>query len=135
MEKPRTNYAKCGQISIAYQVFGDGPLDLVYIPGWVSNIDYMWEDPDLANMLEDLSRFGRVIMFDKRGTGLSDRDVGFPTLDERMDDLTAVMDGAGSERAALLGFSEGGNIAMLFGASFPERVSHLTQFIHADRMI
>jgi pimeloyl-ACP methyl ester carboxylesterase len=128
MDKPRTRYAKCGHISVAYQVFGDGPLDLVYIPGWVSNIDYMWEDPDLANMLERLSRFCRVIIFDKRGTGLSDRDVGFPTLDERMDDLTAVMDGAGSERAALLGFSEGGNIAMLFGASFPERVSHLILF-------
>ena len=114
MEKPRTRYAKCGRISIAYQVFGDGSLDLVYIPGWVSNIDCMWEDPDLANMLEGLSRFCRVIMFDKRGTGLSDRDVGFPTLDERMDDLTAVMDAAGSERAALLGFSEGGTLAMLF---------------------
>ena len=128
MEKPRTRYAKCGRISIAYQVFGDGSLDLVYIPGWVSNIDCMWEDPDLANMLEGLSRFCRVIMFDKRGTGLSDRDVGFPTLDERMDDLTAVMDAAGSERAALLGFSEGGTLAMLFGASFPERVSHLILF-------
>ena len=128
MEKPRTQYTKCGQISIAYQVFGDGKIDLVYIPGWVSNIDYMWEDPDLANMLKSLSRICRVILFDKRGTGLSDRDVGFPTLDERMDDLSAVMDAAGSERAALLGFSEGGNIAMLFSASFPERVSHLILF-------
>ena len=128
MDKPTTRYAKCDQISIAYQVFGDGPLDLVYIPGWVSNIDYMWEDPDLASMLEGLSRICRVIMFDKRGTGLSDRDVGFPTLDERMDDLSAVMDAAGSKRAALLGFSEGGNLAMLFGASFPERVSHLILF-------
>jgi len=125
MEKPKTKYAKSGRINIAYQVFGNGEIDLVYIPGWVSNIDYMWEDPDLAHMMNSFARFSRVIVFDKRGTGLSDRDVGFATLDERMDDLTAVMDAANSKRAAILGFSEGGNLAILFAASFPQRVSHL----------
>lgn len=128
MQKPGTKYAKSGSLNIAYQVFGEGKIDLVYIPGWVSNIDYMWEDPDFAHLLNGLARFSRVILFDKRGTGLSDRDVGYPTLDERMDDLTAVMDAAGSKRAALIGFSEGGSLAILFAVSFPERVSHLVLF-------
>ena len=106
-------------------MFGRGEIDLVYIPGWVSNIDYVWEDPDFVRLMNRFAQFSRVILFDKRGTGLSDRDVGFATLDERMDDLTAVMDAAGSRRAALLGFSEGGNLSILFAASFPKRVSHL----------
>jgi len=125
VNKPKTRYTKSGQINLAYQVFGEGEIDLVYIPGWVSNIDYMWEDPDLVRLMNRFAQFSRVILFDKRGTGLSDRDVGFATLDERMDDLTAVMEAAGSRRAALLGFSEGGNLSILFAASFPERVSHL----------
>ena len=128
MDKPKTRYTRSGRINLAFQVFGEGEVDLVYIPGWVSNIDYMWEDPDLARMMAGFSQFSRVILFDKRGTGLSDRDVGFATLDERMDDLTAVMQAAGSKRAALLGFSEGGNLAMLFAASFPQRVSHLVLY-------
>lgn len=128
MEKPRTHYTKTNGLNIAYQVFGDGEIDLVYVPGWVSNIDFMWEDPDLADLLRALGRFCRVILFDKRGTGLSDRDVGFPTLDERMDDLTAVMNAAGSKHAAFFGLSEGGNLALLFAASFPEKTSHLILF-------
>ncbi len=128
METPRTHYTKTNGLNIAYQVFGEGEIDLVYVPGWVSNIDSMWEDPDLAGLLQALGRFCRVILFDKRGTGLSDRDVGFPTLDERMDDLTAVMDAADSKRAAFFGHSEGGNLAMLFAASFPDKTSHLILF-------
>ena len=119
--RPRTQYAKCGDLNIAYQVTGEGPLDLVYVPGWVSNLDYAWEYPGYARVLERLGSFARLIRFDKRGTGLSDREVGFPTLEQRMEDVRAVMDAAGSERAALLGTSEGGNMSTLFAATYPER--------------
>ncbi|HZF36402.1 MAG TPA: adenylate/guanylate cyclase domain-containing protein [Candidatus Angelobacter sp.] len=133
--KPKTRYAKNGGVSIAYQVFGQGPLDLVYVPGWISHVEYTWEQPACARLLERLSSFARVIMFDKRGTGLSDRDVGFPTLEERMDDVRAVMDTVGSERAALLGTSEGGNMSVLFAATYPERVVALVVFgIFAKRI-
>jgi class 3 adenylate cyclase len=114
-------------VSIAYQVVGDGPFDLVYVPGWVSNIELMWEEPGLARFLERLASFSRLILFDKRGTGLSDPvpTDGLPTLEERMDDVRAVMDAVGSERAALLGHSEGGNMCVLFTATYPERTTAL----------
>ena len=125
--KPRTRYAKSGDISIAYQVVGDGPNDLVYIPGWVSNVETAWEDPPVARFLERLGSFSRLILFNKRGTGLSDRVPlnELPTLEQRMDDVRAVMDAAGSERAALFGASEGGVLCALFAATYPERSSAL----------
>lgn len=123
---PTTRYARSGDLNIAYQVFGEGP-DLVYVPGWVSNIEIMWEDPVLAGIVRRLARFARVITFDKRGTGMSDRvdEAALPALEERMDDVRAVMDAAGSERATILGHSEGGNLASLFAATFPERTAGL----------
>ena len=127
MNVPETRYASSDGVNIAYQVVGSGPFDLVYVPGWVSNIEVMWEEPRLASFLERLASFSRLILFDKRGTGLSDPvpDDHLPTLERRMDDVRAVMDAAGSERAALLGHSEGGNMCILFSASFPERTSAL----------
>ena len=119
--RPKTRYAKCGDLNIAYQVIGNGPLDVIYVPGWVSNLDYGWMYPRMAHVFERLTSFARLILFDKRGTGLSDRNVGFPTLDDRMEDVHAVMDAAGSERAALVGTSEGGSMSMLFAATYPER--------------
>ena len=102
-----TRYARSGDTHIAYQVVGDGPLDLVFVMGWVSNLDYLWEGPS-ARFLTRLASFSRLILFDKRGTGLSDRVAELPSIEQRMDDVRAVMDAAGSERAALLGISEGG---------------------------
>ena len=119
--RPKTKYAKCGGLNIAYQVIGEGPLDIIYVPGWVSNLDFGWTSPRVAHVFERLSSFARLILFDKRGTGLSDRNVGFPTLEERMEDVKAVMDAAGSKRAALIGTSEGGNMSMLFAATYPDR--------------
>lgn len=125
--RPRTQYARSGGIHIAYQVLGEGPLDLVYVPGWVSHVEQAWEEPSLAHFLDRLSSFSRLITFDKRGTGLSDRvpDEQLPTLEERMDDLRAVMDAVGSTRAAVLGVSEGGNLSALFAATCPQRVTAL----------
>ena len=134
---PETQYAKSGGINIAYQVVGDGPLDLVYVPGWVSNVEGAWEEPTLERFLSRLARFSRLILFDKRGTGLSDPvpESRLPTLEERMDDVRAVMDAAGSERAALFGFSEGGNLSVLFAATYPERTVALVTFgIFAKRL-
>ena len=105
-----------------------GPVDLLYAQGWLSNVEYAWESPDYARFLTKLSRFARVIFFDKRGTGMSDREVGAPTLEQRSQDINAVLDAVESERAAVLGVSEGGAIASVFAASFPERVSHLIVF-------
>jgi len=126
--KPRTSYTKSGRINIAYQVFGEGPLDIVYIPGWVSNIDLMWDCPSLVDFLIGLSKLGRVILFDKRGTGLSDRVIELSTLEERMDDIRAVMDEVGSKRAVLFGHSEGGSVSALFAATYPQRVKALITF-------
>jgi pimeloyl-ACP methyl ester carboxylesterase len=108
-------------------VTGDGPRDLVYVPGWVSNIEVMWEDPGLGRFLRRLGSFSRLITFDKRGTGLSDAVSveELPTLEVRMDDLRAVMDAAGAERATLFGHSEGGNMCVLFAATYPERTDGL----------
>ena len=125
--QPRTRYAKSEDFNIAYQVVGGGPIDLVYVPGWVSNLETAWEDPPVARFLQRLSSFSRLILFDKRGTGLSDRVPvnELPTLEERMDDVRAVMDAAGSERAALFGASEGGVLCALFAATHPARTSAL----------
>ena len=124
---PETRYARSGDVNIAYQVLGDGPLDLVYVAGWVSHLEYRWEDPGYAAFVERLASFSRVILFDKRGTGMSDRvpSAELPTLEQRMDDVRAVMDAVGSERAALLGVSEGGSMCMLFSATYPERTTAL----------
>ncbi|HEY2558154.1 MAG TPA: adenylate/guanylate cyclase domain-containing protein [Caldimonas sp.] len=122
---PQTNYARSGDINIAYQVFGAGAVDLVVVPGWISSIDVYWEDPGFTRFLQRLGSFARVILFDKRGTGLSDRVTDTPTLEERMDDVRAVMDAVGSRRAALLGYSEGGPMCILFAVTYPERTEAL----------
>lgn len=126
----KTEYARSGDLHIAYQVVGNGPFDLVYVPGWVSHVEQAWEEPSLARFLNRLASFARLIVFDKRGTGLSDRvpPSQLPPLEERMDDLRAVMDAAGSKRAAIFGFSEGGNLSTLFAASHPERTRALLLF-------
>ena len=121
----KTKYAKSGDLSIAYQVVGHGPSDLVFVMGWVSHIEMFWTEPHLAGFLERLASFSRLIVFDKRGTGLSDRPAHLPTLEERMDDVRAVMDAVGSERAALFGVSEGGPMCALFAATYPERTTAL----------
>jgi len=125
---PETRYARSGDVSIAYQVFGSGPFDLVYVQGWISNIEMMWEDPGVASGMARLASFARVITFDKRGTGLSDRVTGYPTLEQRMDDVRAVMDAAGSERAALFGHSEGAGMCILFAATYPDRTQALITY-------
>jgi pimeloyl-ACP methyl ester carboxylesterase len=102
---PPTRYAKSGDVSIAYQILGDGPIDLVFVMGWVSHLDWFWEEPRFARFLRRLAAFSRLILFDKRGTGLSDRSVGLPPLEQRMDDVRAVLDAVGSQRAALFGIS------------------------------
>jgi pimeloyl-ACP methyl ester carboxylesterase len=127
MDRPQTRYARSGDVNIAYQVIGGGTLDLVYVMGWVSHLDLFWEDPSYARFLNRLASFSRLILFDKRGTGLSDRVPisELPTLEQRMDDVRAVMDAVGSERAALVGVSEGGPMSALFAATYPERTSAL----------
>ena len=122
---PQTHYAKSGEINIAYQVVGNGPLDLVFVPGFVSHLDLQWADPRIARFLEKLASFSRLILFDKRGTGLSDPVAAPAPLEDRMDDVRAVMDAAGSERAALFGLSEGGPMSILFAATYPERTHSL----------
>jgi pimeloyl-ACP methyl ester carboxylesterase len=122
---PATKYAQSGDVFIAYQVSGSGPIDIVFAPGFISHLELMWDEPRHARFLHGLEGFARLIRFDKRGTGLSDRSVGFPTLEERIDDIRAVMDAAGSQRAVLLGISEGGAMVQLFAATYPERTSGL----------
>lgn len=122
-QAPQTRYAKSGSVHIAYQVVGEGPLDLVFVPGFVSHVELAWENPPLARFLGRLASFSRLILFDKRGTGLSDHVPvsQLPTLEQRMDDVRAVMDAARSERAALLGLSEGGPMNLMFAATYPGR--------------
>jgi class 3 adenylate cyclase len=122
---PETMYTQSGDVMVAYQVMGQGPLDLVIAPGFVSHIEQAWEDPSYARFLQQLSSFSRVIFFDKRGTGMSERTVEVGTLEQRMDDVRAVMEAAGSKRAALLGVSEGAAMSILFAATYPERVHAL----------
>src|SRR6185437_213331 len=116
-----TRYAKSGPVSIAYQVVGDGPVDLVLVPGFVSHVEVAWEEPRLARFLTRLASFARLIVFDKRGTGMSDPVANPPSIDERMQDIGAVMAAAGSTRAAIFGISEGGTLSLLFGDAHPER--------------
>jgi class 3 adenylate cyclase len=125
VDLPETRYARSGKVSIAYQVLGEGPHDLVFVPGVISNVEYAWRLPAIANWFASLSSFSRVIWFDKRGTGVSDRPTDVPTLEARMDDVRAVMDEVGSEQAVLMGVSEGGPMSILFAATHPERVSAL----------
>ena len=123
METPPTQYAKSGDTSIAYQVVGDGPIDLVLVLGFATHLELQWEAPPFARFFERLSSFSRLIVFDKRGTGLSDPVTEAPTLEQRIDDVRAVMDAAGSERAALFGISEGGPMSVMFAAAHPDRVT------------
>ncbi|MGH9038694.1 MAG: alpha/beta fold hydrolase [Acidimicrobiia bacterium] len=123
---PKVRFAKSGDVHIAYQVVGEGSVDLVFVPGVISHLELAWEEgTEVERFFRRLASFSRLILFDKRGTGLSDRDVGRPTLEQRMDDLRAVMDAAGSERAAVVGYSEGGAMSILFATTYPERVSAL----------
>jgi pimeloyl-ACP methyl ester carboxylesterase len=134
---PETQYAKSGDVNIAYQAIGDGALDLVYVSGWVSNLELMWDEPQYERFLRRLASFSRLIVFDKRGTGLSDPVAldHLPTLEQRMDDVRAVMDAVGSERAAVFGNSEGGQMSLLFAATYPERtVALVTQGTFAKRL-
>jgi pimeloyl-ACP methyl ester carboxylesterase len=135
--RPETRYAKSGDLNIAYQVVGEGPFDLIYVPGWISNVDLMWDEPAHAHVLERFASFARLILFDKRGTGLSDpvQPDRLPTLEERMDDVRAVLDAVDCERAAVFGFSEGGLMSVLFAATYPERTTALVLYgVFAKRL-
>lgn len=137
MKMPETRYTKSGEVNIAYQIAGDGPIDVIFVPGWISNVELGWEDPAIARFYERLASFSRLILFDKRGTGLSDRvsDEHPPTLEERTDDIRAVLDAAGSPRAAIFGVSEGGNMSVVFAATYPSRTAALiTHGIFAKRI-
>ncbi len=123
IKPPKTHYARSGDFSIAYQVVGDGPLDLVHIPGLVSHLDQAWTHPKYERFMRQLSSFARVIVYDKRGTGLSDPFIEPPSVEERIDDTRAVMDAVGSERAVVFGCSEGATLAAFFAATYPERVA------------
>ena len=125
--RPETHYVQNGDVNIAYQVIGSGDLDIVFVMGWVSHLEYSWEEPHFAAFLNRLASFSRLILFDKRGTGLSDRVPinQLPTLEQRMEDVHAVMDAVGSERAVLIGVSEGGPMCSLFAATYPERTDAL----------
>jgi pimeloyl-ACP methyl ester carboxylesterase/class 3 adenylate cyclase len=128
---PETRYAKTADgVHIAYQVVGAGPVDMVFVMGWVTNIEVMWEEPEFARLLDRLARFSRLILFDKRGVGLSDRvrEDRLPDLETRMDDVRAVMDAVGSDRAVVFGVSEGGPMSILFAATYPERTIALVLY-------
>lgn len=128
--RPETSYVQNGDVNIAYQVVGEGPIDIVFVMGWVSHLEYFWKHHQFASFLERLASFSRLILFDKRGTGLSDRVPidRLPTLEQRMEDVHAVMDAVGSERAVLVGVSEGGPMCALFAATYPERTSGVVMF-------
>jgi class 3 adenylate cyclase len=130
VDSPETRYAKSGTLDIAYQVIGDGPVDLVLIPGFVSNVELTWEDRAKARFMRHIASFSRLILFDKRGTGLSERVPldQLPSLEDRMDDVRAVMDAAGSGRATIFGLSEGGPMSILFAATYPARVERLVLY-------
>jgi class 3 adenylate cyclase len=135
MGMPETRYARSGDVMIAYQVVGEGPFDVVVTPGTVSHLELYWDIAGIAALLRGLAEHARLIVFDKRGTGLSDRVAGAPTLEERSDDIRAVMDAAGSDRAALFGASEGVPMSVVFAASHPERVSALVLYGGTARML
>jgi pimeloyl-ACP methyl ester carboxylesterase len=125
---PETLYARSGDVSIAYPVLGEGPFDVVIAPGTVSHVEFGWEAAGWVALLRGVAEHARVLVFDKRGTGMSDRVPGLPTLEERSDDIRAVMEAAGSDRAALFGFSEGVPMSVVFAASYPERTSALVLY-------
>src|SRR5262245_48162221 len=125
---PETRYARSGDVMIAYQVVGEGPFDVVFAPPWVSHVELQWEAAGLAALLGGVAEHARVLVFDKRGTGLSDRVAGAPMLEERSDDIRAVMDAAGSDRAVVFGASESVPMSVAFAASHPERVSALVLY-------
>ena len=122
---PKTQYAQSGELSIAYQCVGEGPVDILFIPGFVSNVELLWDNPVFAEMFTRLATLGRFIFFDKRGTGCSDRSLGTGSAEDRMDDVRAVADAAGVEKAVVIGLSEGGPLAILFATTYPERVQSL----------
>jgi class 3 adenylate cyclase len=126
--RPKTGYARNGDVRIAYQVVGDGPVDLVFTPPYISHVDLWWMLPETARFLERLASFSRLILYDKRGTGLSDPAPALPAVEDRMEDLHAVLDAVGADRPAVMGMSEGGPISMLFAATYPERTRSLTLF-------
>src|SRR5437762_2328376 len=126
--QPETRFAKSGELFIAYQVVGGGPLDLVFAPAYSSHLELNWEWPPYVRFLHRLASFSRLILFDRRGTGLSDPVAGPATLEQTMDDVRAILDDVGSERAALLGWGEGGPMAALYAATFPERTSALVLY-------
>jgi pimeloyl-ACP methyl ester carboxylesterase/DNA-binding CsgD family transcriptional regulator len=132
---PETHYATSGGVHIAYQTVGTGPIDLVFVMGWVTHMDYFWQEPHYARFLRRLASSSRLILLDLRGRGLSDRAVGIPTVEERMDDIRAVMDAVGSKRAAVMGVSEGGVVSMVFAATYPERTSRLVLVGTAPRSL
>jgi len=125
---PQTRYAKSGGVHIAYQVFGEGPVDLVMVPGFISNVETTWDLPEFSRYLLRLATYARIAIFDKRGTGMSDRGDDIPGLDQRMDDLRAVMDACNMPCAAFYGLSEGGSLAALFAATYPERCRALVLY-------
>jgi pimeloyl-ACP methyl ester carboxylesterase/DNA-binding CsgD family transcriptional regulator len=132
---PETHYAVSGGVHIAYQTVGTGPIDLVFVMGWVTHMDYFWQEPRYARFLRRLASFSRLILLDLRGRGLSDRAVGIPTLEERLDDIRAVMDAVGSKRAAIMGVSEGGVVSMVFAATYPVRTAQLVLVGTAPRSL
>ena len=135
MKAPETRYALSGDVHIAYQVVGDGPPDLVFIPSLTHHVELVWENPPQARFFGRLASIGRLLLFDKRGTGMSDRVVGTPPLEVRMDDIRAVMDAAGSERAVLCGLGDGGPLCALFAATYPERTTALVLINTAPRYV
>jgi len=130
---PVTRYAQSAGAGIAYQVIGDGPLDMLFLPGWISQVEQMWELPALRRFLERLGSFGRLIVFDRRGTGLSDRIVGPHSLEQEMLDALAVLDAAGSERAALFAYLLGGLVGALLAAEHPQRIGALIMYASVSR--
>jgi class 3 adenylate cyclase len=132
---PDVQYARSGEVNIAYQVVGSGPFDLVFVPGVATHLEVRWEEPSLAHAFTRMARFSRLILFDKRGTGLSDRATLHPTLEEQMDDVSAILDAIGSERAALFGILDGGAMAALFAATYPERTRALITYSTAPRFL
>src|SRR5437588_6545880 len=131
---PETRYTRSGGIHIAYQVVGNGPIDLVYVPSWISQVEHYWEEPSVARYFNRLASFSRLIMFDRRGSGMSDPTLRVPTLEEQMDDVVAVMDAAESDRAAVFALLEGGAMAALFAATHPDRTTALVLYEAQPRM-
>jgi class 3 adenylate cyclase len=134
MPEPETRYARAGDVHIAYQVVGDGPVDLVYVPPTLQQVEHLWAEPRVGAFFERLARFSRLILFDRRGTGLSDSIAGATTLEDQMEDLTAVMDAAGSREAALFAQAEGAAMAILYAATHPERTRALVLYAGMARV-